>query len=282
MFIFNHPIGRRGKFTSLLRLVWWQLVSRLRTNVVVGFGQDSRLIASRGMAGATGNIYVGLHEFREMAFFLHACRSSDLFLDVGANVGSYSVLIGREVGSDILAAEPVPSTFSRLQSNLELNGLDINAALNIGVGSERAELRFSSELDTVNHVLTDSESGGIAVPVYPLDQIVDSDSWKLMKLDVEGYEMEVINGGVETLKGTLALMVELNGAGLSYGHTDESIREKLNSLGFIECDYEPFKRLLKRNRIDADNAIFALEEHFEELSQRLQEAPIFTVRGVRF
>ena len=267
---------------SLLRLLWWQFISRVKSDVIVRFGQDSKLVASRGMTGATGNIYVGLHEFREMAFFLHACRSSDLFLDIGANVGSYSVLIGREVGADILAVEPVPSTFARLQSNLELNGINKNSALCIGIGSGMGELIFSSDLDTVNHVLKDSEQGGIKVSVRPLDQIVTAGKWKFMKLDVEGYEMEVINGGVETLKDTLGLMVELNGAGLSYGHSDESIRERLNSLGFVECDYDPFKRTLVRDSIDADNAIFASEEHIEELSKRLKKAPEFRVRGVHF
>jgi hypothetical protein len=48
--------------------------------------------ATSGMTGATGNLYVGLHEFEEMAFLLHFLRPGDLFADVGANVGSYTIL----------------------------------------------------------------------------------------------------------------------------------------------------------------------------------------------
>jgi hypothetical protein len=60
--------------------------------VVVPFVGDTRLLVARGMRGATGNVYVGLHEFEEMAFALHALRPSSRFIDVGANVGSYTVL----------------------------------------------------------------------------------------------------------------------------------------------------------------------------------------------
>lgn len=44
------------------------------------------------MRGATGNVYVGLHEFESMGFVLHVLRSSSAFIDVGANVGAYTVL----------------------------------------------------------------------------------------------------------------------------------------------------------------------------------------------
>ena len=44
------------------------------------------------MHGVTGNVYCGLHDFAEMSFMLHLLRAGDLFADIGANVGSYTVL----------------------------------------------------------------------------------------------------------------------------------------------------------------------------------------------
>lgn len=44
------------------------------------------------MTGATGNWYCGLQEYEDMSFVLHALRPGDLFVDVGANIGSYSIL----------------------------------------------------------------------------------------------------------------------------------------------------------------------------------------------
>ncbi len=60
--------------------------------VIVHWIGGTRLAARRGMTGLTGNIYAGLHEFADMAFLLHFLRPSDLFADVGANVGSYTIL----------------------------------------------------------------------------------------------------------------------------------------------------------------------------------------------
>ena len=55
--------------------------------------------------GATGNLYVGLHEFEEMAFLLHFLRRGDLFADVDANVGSYTILAAVAVGTEAIAFE---------------------------------------------------------------------------------------------------------------------------------------------------------------------------------
>src|SRR5207248_910045 len=63
------------------------------------------------------------HEVAEMAFVLHVLRPSDKFIDVGANVGSYTVLAAGAVGSRVFAVEPIPTTFGFLRRNVALNGL---------------------------------------------------------------------------------------------------------------------------------------------------------------
>lgn len=75
------------------------------------------------MTGATGNIYTGLHEFIDMAFCLHLLRPGDLFIDVGANVGSYTILASKVVGANSFTLEPVPETFKRLKRNININDI---------------------------------------------------------------------------------------------------------------------------------------------------------------
>src|ERR1700687_3946356 len=91
-FIASHPLTRDRKLRAFSRLVRWQVESRLWGEMVVPWVEGTRLAARRGMAGATGNIYCGLHEFEDMAFLLHFLRSDDVFADVGANIGSYTIL----------------------------------------------------------------------------------------------------------------------------------------------------------------------------------------------
>ncbi len=64
------------------------------------------------MTGATGNIYAGLHEFDDMAFFLHLLRPEDMFADVGSNIGSYTILASGVVGAKSVAFEPVAFNLS--------------------------------------------------------------------------------------------------------------------------------------------------------------------------
>src|SRR6478609_823915 len=91
-FIIRHPLNQRRRLAALMRFASWQLGSRVKTEHVIPWVAGTKLVVRRGMTGATGNIYCGLHEFADMAFVLHALRPGDLFVDVGANIGSYTVL----------------------------------------------------------------------------------------------------------------------------------------------------------------------------------------------
>ena len=158
-FLLNHPLSSRNKPKAFQRFLSWQIKSRLtRKPSKYRFVNGSHLLVYPGMTGATGNVYAGLHEFYDMGFVLHALRKSDVFVDVGANVGSYTVIASAAVGAECISIEPVPSTFSHLLENVKLNSLEQKVdCLNIGVGEESGTLRFSADEDTKNHVIAASE-----------------------------------------------------------------------------------------------------------------------------
>jgi len=115
--------------------------------------EGSKLIARNGMTGATGNIYCGLHEFADMAFVLHLLRPDDLFVDVGANVGSYTVLASTVCGARTIAIEPDPETARSLQRNIDANGIgDRVAIVQAAVGDRRGRTHFTVGNDTTNRV----------------------------------------------------------------------------------------------------------------------------------
>jgi FkbM family methyltransferase len=91
--------------------------------MLVPFVDATRIFVGAGHTGANGNYYWGLHEFADMAFVLHYLRPDDLFVDVGANVGSYTLLASGAVGARTIAFEPVPQTLARLRANCDANGL---------------------------------------------------------------------------------------------------------------------------------------------------------------
>src|SRR5450759_3401797 len=123
-FIVHHPLSRGRKLANLARFACWQIGARLVPGpVAVHFVNSAQLLASPGLAGATGNVYVGLHEFEDMAFVLHFLRPDDLFVDVGANIGSYTILATAGVGANCIAFEPGPDAWEWLCKNIDLNGV---------------------------------------------------------------------------------------------------------------------------------------------------------------
>src|ERR1700683_536380 len=92
LFFSEHPLTRDRPLGAWARFAAWQIRSRVKDEILIDWIGGQRLAVRRGMTGATGNIYVGLHEFADMLFVLHFLREDDLFLDIGANVGTYTVL----------------------------------------------------------------------------------------------------------------------------------------------------------------------------------------------
>ncbi|MFN3201251.1 MAG: FkbM family methyltransferase [Bradymonadia bacterium] len=288
-FIWQHPLSSQHRVRALADYARWQVGSRLVPGAVAApFVDDTRLLVRPGMTGATGNIYTGLHEFEDMAFVLHAMRATDLMLDVGANVGSYTVLAAGAVGARAITFEPVPHTFKGLTDNMLLNGLTERVRLhNCGLGRDAGLLRFTASSDMSNHVLSDGEDYAgdvIEVPIRPLDTLVEADEKPfLIKVDVEGFEAEVIAGGerVFSSDATQAVLLELTGHGSRYGHDEGAIHQQMVDWGYLPCAYHPYDRRIERlsDRAPKGNTLYLRDVAMIE--DRVREADVFTVKGVR-
>lgn len=254
-FIWNHPLNAGHRFRALGRLVRWQVASRLMAGpIALPFVEDTVLLAKRGMTGATGNWYCGLHEVRDMAFVLHMLRPEDHFLDVGANIGSYSILAGGAVGAHVTCIEPILETFSVLVQNIAYNGLTAHVkAFQCGVSDAPGILRFTTGLKCMNHVLGPDEDLPFSeVPVQTLDDLMGRDVPQLIKIDVEGHERSVLLGATRILGDPrlLAVVMETNGSGARYGISDSELVSLMKEKGFSPYGYDPFLRQL----VDASHA----------------------------
>ena len=158
--IAGHPMNRDRKFAAIWRFFHWQIRSRLRNKpLVVNWIGGAKFVARAGDSGLTGNIYTGLLDFEEMSFVLHALRPGDVFIDVGANAGSYTILASKVAGAHSCAFEPVPQTYERLLANVEINQMTgLVKAHNIGLAAEPGALRFSSDSDRTKHVVNSATS----------------------------------------------------------------------------------------------------------------------------
>ncbi len=269
--IYNHPFNAENRIRGILRFIKWQINCILNPYpIIYPFTERSKLIIWKGLSGATGNIYCGLIEYEEMAFLLHFLQCNDLFIDIGANVGVYTILSSAEIGAKTIAIEPVPSTFNYLINNVLINNIqDKVKAFNIGLGSENGILCFTRNYDTANHVAEKSDTDTIEVEAKTLDSIIIQEKQYpvLIKIDVEGFEMEVLKGSYKTLQNdTLkAIIIELNGSGKRYGYDEKEIHRMLLDLGFRPIKYNPIlKKIEYIEQYNEHNTIYIRDKQFIE------------------
>jgi FkbM family methyltransferase len=250
-FILNHPMNCGKRNIALARFVKWQVQSRVQDEVLFDWIDGATLAVRRGMTGATGNIYCGLHEYVDMSFVLHSLKRGDLFADIGANVGSYTVLASKICGADTIAAEPDPQTAGYLRRNIEVNGIENNVqVVEAALGAREGSVCFTVGLDTVNRVAKPSDKNVRVVPVKTLDDVLKGIAPSIMKLDVEGYEADVLNGATATLldPNLKVIIIET---------VDEDVKRILHDAGFGQSYYDPKTRTLSSlpNGIMSHNSI---------------------------
>lgn len=276
-FIANHPLSSQRPVAAYWRYARWQVESRIRDEVVFEWIEGSKLVARNGMAGATGNIYCGLHEFVDMAFLLHLLRPSDLFVDVGANIGSYTVLASAVCGARSIAIEPDPGTMQSLKKNVAINDIgDRVKLIEAAAGASAGMVAFTIGQDSTNHVADHGKAATRQVPLRTLDEILAGEAPTLIKMDVEGYEAEVVSGALDAL-GASSLMAVICET------VDPMIRSVMADRGFVCTRYRPFERAMMFDAEEghspaAQNTLFVRPDR---ILDRLVNAEERTIVGVR-
>jgi FkbM family methyltransferase len=139
-------------------------------------------------------------------------------IDCGANFGYWSVLISSApYGSHkAIAIEPSSQNFTKLANNAEINGNRFEV-MRCAIGAVRGTARLSGTKHEAFSIAGDaSGGGGEDVPVIALDNLLDDgkiapDGKYLIKLDVEGVEIEAIKGGTRLLGGDSVVLCEEHG-----------------------------------------------------------------------
>lgn len=290
-YLTRHPINRRARFRALPSIINWKISTRLLPgcDVIIPYVNDARLVVTPGQWGSEANALCGLHDFSDMGFLLHFLRPNDLFCDVGANVGEYTILASAAIGARAMAFEPIHQTYLHLKRNIAVNDIGhLVDAKPIALGSKRGHLKFTDDQDTQNHVLTDAENSdtgrNILVEVDTLDGLLGDTVPQLMKIDVEGWEFEVLRGSEKVLRNPYlhAIIIELNKSGMRYGYSDEAIHQSLVSHGFSPWRYLPFDRkLISLHGKHNGNGNTLYIRNFEFIAERLLTTPSFSVRGLQ-
>ena len=161
--------------------------------------------------------------------FLQWCeiqkKQFNLIVDIGAWCGTWAIAM-QKYAKNMHCYEPNKLHFDCLSRNLA--PYDHVKLYNQAIGSEDGFVKLSQETATQNtRVLY--EAGDTMIS--KLDSL-DTKGIDMIKIDVEGLEMEVLKGASEKLQNVQYLMIELNNNSKRYGSSNELIKNYLKSLGF--------------------------------------------------
>lgn len=244
LYLRQFPI-QRGKGILLHRIVT-PLLPPVDTEFDLAVPGAARVgLCYRETLGLSSLLY-GTFELAELTFVSRYLRPGDMVMDIGANVGIFSVVMGTTVGASgrVFAFEPVPANVLRLGKNLRKNGLDNVQVFPLALGISDGEMMLRMATDPAYPSLREVQGGfdnGTEVPV----QVRSLDSvWEELgrpdiaftKMDVEGAEADVLRGAsrfLATCRPTL--LVEANSV-----EELDSLRAQLYSLGYRHVRAEGF------------------------------------------
>jgi FkbM family methyltransferase len=236
--LMTHEASQKNRLGPLLRFVGWQLLKRTRNEPIdIEAFEGGKLRCYPDNSATNAVIYFGLSDWLEMSLLRDLLRPGDTFLDIGANVGVYSVLASTLVGPEgrVIAFEPDPTNASRLRHNFSLNGLDSDDIHQCALGETIGTCRFSTGNDAVGSVVIDEAAAGVEMPCERLDGKVSvSVQPAVAKMDVEGFELDVLKGAVDLLKAQMpkVWLLETNDCCERYGKTRLELQHHLDEFGY--------------------------------------------------
>jgi FkbM family methyltransferase len=167
---------------------------------------------------------------------------NETFVDVGANVGSHSLKIAndyKDKGVNVIAIEAHPENYDALCKNIKLNNFKCVKAVNKAVSDNKGVVtmheylacgfRARFESYTINNIVdknASDRSSSFQVQSDTLDNILEGLKVDVMKIDIEGAEVQALKGAANTLKQLRKIIVEIHEYNL------EKVRQILESYNF--------------------------------------------------
>ena len=242
---------KRGAFRPMMS----RLVNLLRGGPLdVPYQGAAFRFYHQGSATERGALFNPDYNIEELDFLRAHVAQGGVFVDIGAHVGTYALVLGRHVGSSgkVIAVEPHPVAHARLAFNRAASSLAQVKLVAAAAGSSDGELSIETDGHNLgaSHVASGpSLTGAIKVPSLRLERILaDADISKVdaLKIDVEGFEDRVLTGFFRDAPPSLwphAVVIEH----LSRDEWLDDVIADMRARGYREAGRTRSNTLLERN-----------------------------------
>lgn len=251
--LFIHLKGRgyRGVLKTVVRyfqVKYWKYFNKT-IRASVRDREQVRLVIHPGCAVSEKLYVVGLYDREGMTTLEELMKPGEIFYDVGANIGPFS-LLAHSCGASVYAFEGHPETTKRCRENFEINGLGPERAFATAVSDSNGSVSFSgvtgsSVNSIIDNVKADYHNNTIEVPVVSLDRFAEThESPTAIKIDTEGHELHVIRGMRSILKKGEVKYLTFEANAISSKSELQQIHEILSDsdfmVGHIDWDEKKF------------------------------------------
>lgn len=197
------------------------------------------------------------HFRNELVMLLHFVGPGDVVLDIGAHIGTFSIPIAKKVGPEggLICVEPEPRQFSHLAQNIALHGLQRSIVLEQALVGQTGRSQYVGRSPNAGAAYFSPASGGKDIDTLTLDDLCHKKKPKLIKIDVQGLELDVLKSGEWLFSSDQPILY-------IYISADELEREN-SSFGYLENwlfekDYCLFKNKAVSSSSDGSFSIIRL------------------------
>jgi FkbM family methyltransferase len=244
--VLQHPSGIDNRLAALGRFLVRQTHKRVVGGPLIVRWEGLRLAVAPHASAAAAAYYLGRPDWWEFDFLEHFLRPADHVLDVGANVGVYSLFMAKLVGraGAVIACEPDPESVIGLRENLVRNHLLHVRVAEAAVGDREGPVSFLSGRGTQSRVGDEAEGATLAARMTTVDALCREAAPVFIKVDVEGFEDAVVRGAHGIMQRGLPKVWQLEvDPGRAAQHA--RLEAALKPFGYRSFVWEPAARALR-------------------------------------
>jgi FkbM family methyltransferase len=169
----------------------------VRIPLLLKLDNGAKYIAYPDVVSCSFPVYFKVYESRCLLFVRSFLRGNGIMIDIGANIGLYSLSLKDEISKFILF-EPIEETVGILRANMLLNNLNFEIN-NFALGNKSGvvTLKYETKCPSLARISEEREGNLCSVRMERLDDCLSEDvlsKVEFVKIDVEGYELEVLKG----------------------------------------------------------------------------------------
>lgn len=202
-------------------------------------------------------VWLEEEEETDLQILAEILQPGENFIDCGANIGLWTLVAAGTVGANgrVLAIEANPTTAQKLSKNVALSKFDNVTIINTAVGDASDEVFLQAETEhNISRIVSHSSNKTISVSVQRLDDLMGTEKFAGCKIDVEGFELQVLKGARKLLTEQQPwLCVEFNSILAGVRTLREwDVHEFLTDCGYVASKFCDAKNRCQQNILRED------------------------------